>query len=263
VRSERSGELIPLSNLTRLEDMAGPSQLNRHNRMRAVTISANLAPGYTLGEALEYLENLVRNELPATTQIDYRGESLEYKEASGALYFTFGIALFVVFLVLAAQFESFVHPLVIMVTVPLAVAGGLLGLAVAGMTLNIYSQIGIIMLVGIAAKNGVLIVEFINQLRDQGMEFKEAIVEAARIRFRPVIMTAFAATMGAVPLIFASGPGAEARSALGVVIFSGVSLATFFTLFMVPAFYNLLARRTSSPNAIATKLESMGAGASH
>jgi multidrug efflux pump len=261
VRAERSGELIPLSNLTRLQDMAGPSQLQRHNRMRAITLSANLAPGYTLGEALEYLENLIRAELPATAQIDYRGESLEYKEASGALYFTFGIALFVVFLVLAAQFASFVHPLVIMVTVPLAVAGGLLGLAVTGVTLNIYSQIGIIMLVGIAAKNGVLIVEFINQMRDEGMEFKDAIVEGARIRLRPVIMTAFCAVMGSVPLILAAGPGASSRSALGVVIFSGVSFATFFTLFIVPAVYNLMARGTGSPNAVAHRLHAMQSGA--
>ncbi len=259
VRSERTGELVPLSNLMTLEDMAGPSQLQRHNRMRAVTLSANLAPGYTLGEALEYLENLIRTELPPTAQIDYRGESLEYKEASGALYFTFGIALFVVFLVLAAQFESFVHPLVIMVTVPLAVAGGLLGLAVSGTTLNIYSQIGLIMLVGIAAKNGVLIVEFINQMRDQGLEFNDAIVEGARIRLRPVIMTAFAAVMGSVPLILAEGPGAASRSALGVVIFSGVSLATLFTLFIVPSVYNLMARRTGSPNAIARRLQSLRA----
>jgi multidrug efflux pump len=263
VRAERSGELVPLSNLTRLEDMAGPSQLHRNNRMRAVTISANLAPGYTLGEALAYLENLVRTELPATAQIDYRGESLEYKEASGALYFTFGIALFVVFLVLAAQFESFVHPLVIMVTVPLAVGGGLLGLSVAGMTLNIYSQIGIIMLVGIAAKNGVLIVEFINQMRDQGLQFKDAIVEGARIRLRPVIMTAFAAVMGAVPLILAEGPGSASRSALGVVIFSGVSFATLLTLFIVPSVYNLMARRTGSPNAVAHQLDTLRAETGH
>jgi multidrug efflux pump len=257
VRADRTGELVPLSNLTKLEDMAGPSQLQRHNRMRAVTISANLAPGYTLGEALTYLENIIRTELPSTAQIDYRGESLEYKEASGALYFTFGIALFVVFLVLAAQFESFVHPLVIMVTVPLAVAGGLLGLWVSGKTLNIYSQIGIIMLVGIAAKNGVLIVEFINQLRDKGMEFRDAIVEASRIRLRPVIMTAFAAVMGSVPLILAEGPGSASRAALGVVIFSGVTFATFFTLFIVPAVYNLMARRTGSPNAVAHRLEEL------
>jgi multidrug efflux pump len=257
VRSERSNELVPLANLVKLEDMAGPSTLNRQNRMRAVTISANLTPGYTLGEALDYLENLVHKELPSTAQIDYKGESLDYKEASGALYFTFGIALFVVFLVLAAQFESFVHPLVIMVTVPLAVAGGLLGLRVADKTLNIYSQIGIIMLVGIAAKNGVLIVEFINQMRDKGMEFRDAIVAASRIRFRPVIMTAFCAVMGSVPLILAHGPGAASRQALGVVIFSGVSLATLFTLFIVPSVYNLMARRTSSPNAIAQKLAGM------
>jgi multidrug efflux pump len=257
VRSERSNELVPLANLVKIEDLAGPSTLNRQNRMRAVTITANLAPGYTLGAALDYLENLVHKELPSTAQIDYKGESLDYKEASGALYFTFGIALFVVFLVLAAQFESFVHPLVIMVTVPLAVAGGLLGLWVAGMTLNIYSQIGIIMLVGIAAKNGVLIVEFINQMRDRGMPFGDAIVEASRIRLRPVIMTAFCAVMGSVPLILAHGPGSASRQALGVVIFSGVSLATLFTLFIVPSVYNLFARRTSSPNAIANELAAM------
>jgi multidrug efflux pump len=257
VRADRTGELIPLSNLMSLEDMAGPSSLQRHNRMRAITLSAQLAPGYTLGEALDYLESIIRSELPNTAQIDYRGESLEYKEASGALYFTFGIALFVVFLVLAAQFESFIHPLVIMVTVPLAVAGGLLGLWVSGKTLNIYSQIGIIMLVGIAAKNGVLIVEFINQLRDKGMAFRDAIVEASRIRLRPVIMTAFAAVMGSVPLILATGPGSASRAALGVVIFSGVTFATFFTLFIVPAVYNLMARGTGSPNAIAHRLDEL------
>ena len=159
------------------------------------------------------------------------------------------------FLVLAAQFESFVHPVVIMITVPLAITGGLLGLSLAGMTLNIYSQIGIVMLIGIAAKNGVLIVEFINQLRDQGVEFNEAILEAARIRFRPVVMTTCATLMGSVPLILASGPGASSRSTLGIVTFSGISVATVFTLFVVPAFYRLLAGRTTSPNAVAHKLE--------
>ncbi len=257
VRSDRSGELVPLANLVKLQSMAGASELHRYNRLRAVTISANLAPGYTLGEALKYLENLVRTELPATAQIDYRGESLDYKESSGALYFTFGIALFVVFLVLAAQFESFVHPLVIMMTVPLAVAGGLFGIWVSGHTLNIYSEIGIIMLVGIAAKNGVLIVEFINQLRDEGYEFTEAIVAAARVRFRPVVMTASATLMGSVPLMFATGPGAASRTALGVVIFAGVGVATLFTLFVVPAFYHVFARRTGSPGEIARRLETL------
>lgn len=259
VRSDRTGELVPLSNLTRFEDQAGPGQLNRHNRLRAVTISANLAEGYSLGQALDYLEALVRSELPSEAQIDYRGESLEYKDASGSLLFTFGIALFVVFLVLAAQFESFVHPVVIMVTVPLAVAGGLLGIWLSGKTLNIFSEIGIIMLVGIAAKNGVLIVEFINQLRDRGLEFVDAIVEAARIRFRPVVMTAFSTLMGSLPLILASGPGAESRTNLGVVIFAGVSIATLFTLFVIPAAYLLLARRTGSPGAVATELQRLAA----
>jgi multidrug efflux pump len=262
VRSERSGELIPLSNLVTLEDQAGPAQLNRYNRTRAVTISANLAEGYTLGEALDYLEGIIRSELPRTAQIDYRGESRDLRESTGSLFFTFGIALLVVFLVLAAQFESFVHPLVIMVTVPLAVAGGLFGLWVTGITLNIYSQIGIIMLVGIAAKNGVLIVEFINQMRDEGREFMDAIVEGARIRFRPVIMTAFSTIMGSIPLILASGPGAVSRMNLGVVIFSGVSIATLFTLFIVPAFYALFARGTGSPNAVSRRLQSMRTAAS-
>jgi len=259
VRSQRTGELIPLSNLTRLEEMAGPAQLNRYNRLRAITISANLAPGYTLGDALEFLESVVRSELPATAQIDYKGESLEFKEAAGSLYFTFGIALFVVFLVLAAQFESFVHPLVIMMTVPLAVAGGLLGLSVGGLTLNIYSQIGVVMLVGIAAKNGVLIVEFINQLRDQGQEFREAIIGAAGIRFRPVVMTTVSTIMGSIPLMLATGPGSVSRITLGAVIFSGVAVATFFTLFIIPTFYYLLARHTGSPNAIANRLASLNA----
>ncbi len=259
VRSERSGELIPLSNLVTLQDQAGPAQLNRYNRTRAVTISANLAEGYTLGEALEYLEGIIRSELPAAAQIDYRGESRDLRESSGALLFSFGIALFVVFLVLAAQFESFIHPFVIMVTVPLAVAGGLFGLWAAGMTLNIYSQIGIIMLVGIASKNGVLIVEFINQMRDEGLEFREAVIEGARIRFRPVVMTACSTVMGSIPLILASGPGAASRTHLGVVIFAGVSIATLFTLFIVPAFYDLFARRTGSPNAVAHRLATLRA----
>jgi multidrug efflux pump len=255
VRSERSGELIPLANLLHTENTAGPAQLNRYNRLRALTISANLAPGYALGDALDYLEDTTHALLPSTAQIGYKGESMEFKEASGGLYFTFAIALLVVFLVLAGQFESFVHPLVIMVTVPLAVAGALLGLWITGKTLNIYSNIGIVMLIGIAAKNGILIVEFTNQMRDQGLAFKEAVLEAARIRFRPILMTTFATAMGAVPLMLATGAGSESRTTLGIVIFSGVSVATALTLFVVPAFYTLIARRTGSPRAVTMQLE--------
>ena len=173
------------------------------------------------------------------------------------MVFIFSIALLIMFLVLAAQFESFIHPLVILLTVPMAVAGALLGLYVTGTTLNIYSQIGIIMLVGIAAKNGVLIVEFINQLRDAGRDFNAAIIEAAGIRLRPVIMTTLSTIMGSIPLILAMGAGSESRNVLGVVIFSGVSLATLLTLFIVPAFYQLLARRSGSPKATERSLEEL------
>jgi multidrug efflux pump len=259
VRSERSGELIPLSSLLLVENRAGPAKLNRYNRMRSVTISASLADGYALGDALEYLEQVVREELPPSARIDYRGESLEYQESSGSTLFTLGLAMLVVFLVLAAQFESFRHPLIIMITVPMAIAGGLLGLMAFGKTLNIYSQIGIVMLIGIAAKNGILIVEFINQMRDEGNPFDQAILEGARIRFRPVVMTAISTVAGSVPLMLATGPGAESRSTLGVVVFAGVSLATLLTLFVIPSMYRLFARGTTSPEAVARRLDELDA----
>ena len=262
VRSETSGQLIPLSTLTTLSSIAEPDSLNRHNRIRAVTISASLAEGYTLGEALAFLEGVVRDELPPIAQINYRGESAEYKEASGGMMFTFALALLVVALVLAAQFESFVHPIVIMLAVPMALVGGLFGLLITGNTLNIYSQIGLIMLVGIAAKNGVLIVEFINQLRDQGYEFAAAIREAARIRFRPVVMTTLSTIMGSIPLILATGAGAESRITLGIVMFFGVSVATLLTLFVVPVFYQTLARKTRSPGAVTSELKALQVAAS-
>ena len=190
-------------------------------------------------------------------QVDYKGESLEYKEASNSLVFTFSLAMLIVFLVLAAQFESFVHPLVIMLTVPLAIAGGLLGLQLTGTTLNIYSQIGAIILIGIAAKNGVLIVEFINQLRDAGKAFEAAIIDAASLRLRPVIMTTISTLAGSIPLILATGAGDVSRNVLGIVIFSGVSCATLLSLFIVPAFYKLLARKSQSPEAVARELDAL------
>ncbi|MCE9524286.1 MAG: efflux RND transporter permease subunit, partial [Alphaproteobacteria bacterium] len=254
VRSERSGALIPLSNLVTTNESATASALNRFNRLRAITISANVAPGTTLGQALDFLDNAARETLPATAQIDYKGQSLEYKESSSTLAFTFGLALLVVLLVLAAQFESLVHPFIIILTVPLAVAGALFGLWVTGATLNIYSQIGIVMLVGLAAKNGILIVEFANQMRDQGLSIRDALVEAAVTRFRPILMTSLATAMGAVPLMFYGGAGSQSRFAIGVVVFAGVIFSTALTLFVIPAFYILLARFTSSPGAIALEL---------
>ena len=254
VRSDRSGELVPLANLIRVEERAGPGTLNRYNRLRSITISANLGPDTALGDALAYLEQVVRESFPGQARIDYQGESLEYQEASGGLAFLLAMSLLVVFLVLAAQFESFVHPLVILVTVPLAVTGALLGLYLTGSSINIFSQIGIVMLIGIASKNGVLIVEFINQMRDAGRSFEEAIIEGASIRLRPVVMTTISTVMGSVPLILATGAGSESRIVLGIVVFSGVSLATLLTLFVVPSFYALLARRTGSPQAVSRRL---------
>ena len=255
VRSQTSGQLIPLSSLTRITSAADAGKLNRYNRLRSVTISANLTPGYTLGAALEYLEGVVRDELPATAQIDYKGESLELRESEGGLLFTFLLALLIVFLVLAAQFESFVHPLVIMVTVPLATFGALLGLYLTNDTLNIYSEIGIIILIGISTKNGILIVEFANQLRDQGLEFRAALLQACEVRLRPVLMTALSTMMGSIPLIAATGAGSESRITLGVVIFSGVFVATLMTLFVIPVFYDILARNTGSPAEVSQKLD--------
>jgi len=171
--------------------------------------------------------------------------------------FVFVLALLVVYLVLAAQFESFVHPFVIMLTVPLAIVGALLGLYFTGQTLNIYSQIGMVMLIGLAAKNGILIVEFANQLRDHGREFNRAVVEASSMRLRPVLMTALTTVAGSIPLILATGPGSETRFVIGVAVFSGVLFATLFTLFVIPAAYTLLARRTQSPQATTRHIEGL------
>lgn len=257
VRSDTSGQLIPLSNVITIENTSSPNSLNRYMRMRAITLSAGLQPGVTLAQGLEFLENIVMTDLPEHAQINYKGESLELKEASGGLAFIFAMSLLVVFLVLAAQFESFVHPLVIMTTVPLAIFGALVGLLLTGGTLNIYTNIGLIILVGIASKNGILIVEFANQLRDQGKGFREALVDACDMRLRPVLMTAISTMMGSLPLIFATGAGSESRMLLGTVIFSGVLMTTLMTLFIVPVVYDLLAKNTGSPERVSRLLHKL------
>ncbi len=255
VKSDRSGELIPLSNLVAVEEFADASQLNRYNRMRAITLEANLADGYTLGEALDYLNALADEHLPAEALISYKGQSQDYQESGSSMYFVFVLALGIVFLVLAAQFESYIHPMVIMLTVPLATLGALVGLELTGQSLNIYSEIGIIMLVGLAAKNGILIVEFANQLRDKGVEFTLAIVEASSQRLRPILMTGITTAAGAVPLVMAAGAGAETRFVIGVVVLSGILLATIFTLLVIPVAYSVFARHSGSPEAVAKELE--------
>ena len=257
VRSARTGELIPMDNLLTFEEQATSAQLNRYNRMRAVTISANLADGYTLGQALTYLEDIVRTELPDNVSIDYKGESQLYHEAGNSFVYVFLLALAVTYLILAAQFESWVHPLVIMLTVPLALVGAYIGLFFSEMTINIYSQIGLVMLIGLAAKNGILIVEFANQLRDAGMAFEDALKRAAAQRLRPIVMTGFTTVFSSLPLVLATGPGAESRMVIGMVIFSGVLVSAFMTLYVVPTAYSWLARNTGSPLKRTIEIETL------
>jgi multidrug efflux pump len=253
VRS-RTGTLVPLSNLVTTSGTAGARDLGRYNKLRAITLSAGLAPGYSLGEALTFLEQQAAAS-PEVMAVGYRGESQSFRDAGGSIYFVFLLTILVVYLLLAAQFESFVHPGVIITTVPLAVAGGLIGLAIMGQTMNLFSQVGLVMLVGLAAKNGILIVEFANQLRDSGRDIAAAVREAAARRLRPILMTSIATVAGAVPLMLAGGAGAAARTAIGVVIVWGVSIATLITLFLIPLLYSRLARYTGSPLAVSRKLQ--------
>jgi multidrug efflux pump len=255
VRSSTTGRLIPLANLVGLEEFADSNSLNRYNRVRAITLEANLAPGLTLGDAVTHLENLVRENLPEEVVIDYKGQTRDLQQSSASVLFVMLLGIAVVFLALAAQFESFRHPLTIILTVPIAIAGGLLGLWITGNTINIYSQIGLVMLVGLAAKNGILIVEFVNQLRDEGLEFTEALLSACEVRLRPIVMTALTTAAGTLPLILGSGAGAETRQVIGIVVFSGVTVATFFTLFIVPVAYSLISGTGASPLENTRRLE--------
>ena len=255
VRSATTSELIPLGNLVNIQEYADSNALNRYNRMRAITLEANLADGYALNDAVNYLTQLVRDKLPETAVIDHKGQTRDLKQSSDSIVFVMLLGLAVVFLVLAAQFESFRHPLIIMLTVPIALTGGLLGLWLTGMTINIYSQIGMVMLIGLAAKNGILIVEFANQLRDEGVEFTEALISACETRLRPIVMTTITTAAGTVPLMLASGAGAETRQVIGVVVFSGVSVATLFTLFVIPMAYRLIGQGSSSPLETSRELD--------
>jgi len=255
VRSAIDGGLVPLANLVTLVDATGPNELNRFDRMRAITLDASLAEGVSLGRAIDALEKRAHEVLPAAARVDWDGVSRDYRRTGGGINLVFLLALVIVFLVLAAQFESFVHPLVIMVTVPLALTGALVGLWIFGSSINIFTQIGGILLIGLAAKNGVLIVEFANQLRDRGQNFQEALVDAAVIRLRPILMTSASTTFGALPLLLATGAGAETREPIGIVIVFGVTVSAALTLFVVPALYAVVARRTRSPQYLARAIE--------
>lgn len=251
----RDGALVPLSSLVTTNQVAGARQLNRYNKLRAITLTGGIAPGYSLGDALSFLETQAMQS-PEVVAIGYRGESQSLRETGSSIWLVFALTIVLVFLLLAAQFESFIHPAVIIATVPLAVAGGIIGLALTGGSINLYSQIGIVMLVGLAAKNGILIVEFANQLRDEGLSVADAIRQAATRRLRPILMTSIATVMGAVPLVLASGAGAGARGSIGVVIVFGVSFATAITLFLIPLLYSRVAGRTVSPQTVSRRLDS-------
>jgi multidrug efflux pump len=239
----RGDSLVPLASLVSIRESVTARELNHFAQRRAVTITANLAPGATLGEAIDMIEAAAQKHLKAGYGLDYNGQTREFKQSSTALLVTFALALCFIYLVLAAQFESFIDPLTIMFSVPLSMTGALALLQWGGGTMNVYSQIGLITLVGLITKHGILIVEFANQLRDAGRDLHEATVEAASLRLRPILMTTGAMVLGAVPLAIATGAGAESRIQIGLVIVGGMTFGTVLTLFVVPTVYTLLARR--------------------
>jgi multidrug efflux pump len=241
-----NGGLVPLANVVRVDNTVAPKELNHYNRIRSATLTASLIPGVTIGQALDDLDRIASEEIPTGIKREYGGQSLEYKTSSSALYFMFMLAIIFIYLVLSAQFESFVHPFTILLSVPLAVFGALLTLFVFSESLNIYSQIGLIMLIGLVTKNGILIVEFANQQRAQGLSLIDAAVKAATIRLRPILMTSFATIFGILPIAIGLGAGAESRRPLGLVVVGGMLFSTFLTLIIIPVVYTLLARFTST-----------------
>ena len=242
VRNE-AGAMVPLGGFLSIHESVSPQSLNHFNRLRAVIVQAAVAPGYALGEVLEHMEQVAATTLPDTVQIDLDGQSREFRDSSGSMYFIFAMALMFIYLVLAAQFESWRNPFIIMLSVPLSMTGALLALWLTGGTLSIYSQIGLITLVGLITKHGILIVEFATQLRAEGVGMYRAVVRASELRLRPILMTTGAMVLGVLPLAYASGAGAESRQQIGWVLVGGLSFGTLLTLFVVPAAYTLIAGR--------------------
>lgn len=238
--------LVQLANVVRVEETLAPKELNHYNRVRSAKLTASLVPGVSIGQALDDLDRIAAEKLPAGIKREYAGQSLEYKTSSSALYFMFILAVVFIYLVLAAQFESWIHPLTILLSVPLAVFGALLTLFVFRETLNIYSQIGLIMLIGLVTKNSILIVEFANQLRERGMQITQAVIEASAIRLRPILMTSFSTIFGILPIAIGLGAGGEARRPLGLAVVGGMLFSTFLTLVLVPVVYTMLARFTNA-----------------
>ncbi|PLC50520.1 multidrug transporter AcrB [Pollutimonas subterranea] len=239
-----AGSMVQMSNFVDVVESVSPQSLNHFNRLRAVKVQASIAPGYALGEVLEHMNQVASDTLPRTVQTDLDGQSREFRDSSGSIYLVFVMALAFIYLVLAAQFESWRNPLVIMFSVPLSMTGALLALWLSGGTLSIYSQIGLITLVGLITKHGILIVEFATQLREEGVDIFEAVTEASVLRLRPILMTTGAMVLGVLPLAYATGAGAESRQQIGWVLVGGLSLGTLLTLFVVPVAYTLIARKT-------------------
>jgi multidrug efflux pump len=248
VRS-REGKMVALSNLVRIEETVAPKELNHFNKLRSATLTATLAPGYSIGEALAFLDEAAAN-LPPGVVTDLNGQSREFRTSTSGLYITFLLALAFIYLVLAAQFESWIDPAIIMLTVPLSMTGALLALKLAGQSMNVYSQIGLVTLVGLITKHGILIVEFANQLQVHGRTKLDAVVESATLRLRPILMTTGAMVLGSVPLALSTGAGAESRQAIGWVIVGGLLLGTLLTLYVVPTAYMLLARTHRAPEPL-------------
>ena len=253
VRSKNNNKLVSISNLVEYNEEGQSPFLARYNRQKAVTISARLVGDYSLDEALKFLVKVVEENTPKA-KIAYKGESEEYKKTNNELYIIFALALVTAYLAMCAQFESWRHPLTIMLTVPMAILGGLLGILVVGSSLNIYSQIALIILIGLSAKNGILIVEFANQLRKEGKNLEIAVFEAAAIRFRPILMTSLSTIIGVLPLIISFGPGAASRLSVGITIFAGMIFSTFFTLYVIPTIYTIIGKNTKRIDAVEIEL---------
>jgi HAE1 family hydrophobic/amphiphilic exporter-1/multidrug efflux pump len=253
VRSKNNGKLVSISNLVQYNEEGQSPFLARYNRQKAVTVSARLVGNYSLDEALKFLVDVVEQKTPQA-KIAYKGESEEYKKTNNELYVIFALALITAYLAMCAQFESWRHPLTIMLTVPMAILGGVLGILVVGSSLNVYSQIALIILIGLSAKNGILIVEFANQLRKEGKTIQTAIIEASTIRLRPILMTSLSTIFGVLPLIIGTGPGAASRLTVGITIFGGMLFSTFFTLYVIPTIYTIIGRNTQRIDAVEIEL---------
>jgi multidrug efflux pump len=246
----RGGEMISLDNLVGFEETVGPAAIYRFNRFTSATISAGLAPGYAIGDGIAALDEIAERVLPPGLRTSLAGQSRDFADAGASLLFAFGLALLLIYLTLAAQFESFVDPLIILVTVPLSVAGALATLVLFGQTLNVFSQIGLIMLIGLVTKNGILIVEFANQRKRAGLGVREAVFEAANARLRPILMTTFSTVFGILPIALSLGDAAGSRRSLGIAVIGGLVASTLLTLYVVPAVYARLSRELAAESEV-------------